>query len=62
MTHPSLWTRLKGKFARPVAEATGDRRAEAKAHLEASTGREPAEAAVDDAQDAVRKRHHDTLP
>jgi len=55
----SYWTRLKGKFVRPIAEAAGDRHAEAKAHLEASTGTEPEPAAVDEAQDDVRKRHHD---
>jgi hypothetical protein len=63
MTKPgSFWTRLKGKFVGPVAEAAGDRRAEARAHLEVSTGTEPDEAAVDGAHDAVRKQHHDTTP
>jgi hypothetical protein len=63
MTDPGgFWTRLKGKFVRPVADAAGDRRAEARAHLEASTGTEPAEAAVDHAHDAVERQHHETLP
>jgi hypothetical protein len=63
MSNPgSFWTRLKGRFVRPVADAAGDRRAEAKAWLEAATGHEPEEAAVDEAHDAVREQHHDTLP
>ena len=57
-----LWTRLKGKLMRPVADAAGDRHAEAKAHLEASTGTEPDAASIDAVQDHVRERHHDTLP
>ena len=58
----SLFTRLKGKLVRPVADAAGDRRAEAKAHLEAATGDKPDNAAVDDEKVVVRERHHDTLP
>ena len=55
-----LWTRIKGKFVRPVADASGDREAEAKAVLEALTGREPDETALHDVTEQVRERHHDT--
>jgi hypothetical protein len=58
----SLWTRIKGKVIRPVAEAAGDRDAEAKARFEVSRGREPTDAEVAARREEVRARHHDTIP
>ena len=57
-----LWTRIKGTFMRPVSNAAGDRRREAKAALESVTGREPEDGEVDAAQRVVREQHHDIRP
>ena len=56
----SLLVRLKGKLTRPVAHAAGDRRSEAKARLEAATGRKPDEPVVDAVKQHVRREHRDT--
>lgn len=58
----SMWTRLKGKVIRPVADAAGDRQAEAKADVQAHTGREPDDAAVETTEQKVRERHGDVQP
>ena len=58
----SLWTRIKGKIMRPVADAAGDREAEAKAEHEAQTGREPDRQTLHVVKEHIRERHHDTQP
>ena len=55
----SLLTRLKGKFMRPVADAAGDRRSEAKARVEAATGTKPGDATLEVVEQHVRERHGD---
>lgn len=52
-------TRLKGKIMRGVHVATGDREGEAKAAVEAETGREPTEREVADKTEDVKAEHHD---
>jgi hypothetical protein len=56
---PSWWTRLKGKLERPLADAAGDRRAEAKAEFRAATGHDPDDKTVDVEEQSVRARHGD---
>jgi hypothetical protein len=58
----SIWTRLKGKLTRPLADAAGDRRAQAKAEIEAATGKVPDDDTIDAVQQVVRKRQGDTDP
>ncbi len=55
-------TRLKGRIVEPVSDAAGDRRSEAKTHLEAETGEVPDENAVKGAECNVRRRHGDISP
>jgi hypothetical protein len=64
MSGDSLWTSVKRRFMRPVADAdaTGDRRAEAKAHLEASTGVDPKETSTTSEQQAVGEQRRDARP
>ncbi len=57
-----LWTRVKGSVMRPVANAAGDREAEAKAEHEARTGREPDGTTLHVVREQVRERHRDTQP
>jgi hypothetical protein len=59
-TTGSVWTRLKGKLIRPIADAAGDRHSEAKAHLEASTGQTPEDETIKNVEQVVRQRHGDT--
>jgi hypothetical protein len=54
-----IWTRMKGKATRPIADAAGDRRSEAKAELEAHTGRKPEEDELHAVEDETRRRHGD---
>jgi len=60
--HGGFWARLKGKLMRPVADAAGDRRAEAKAEFEAHTAQKPDDASLDAVEQAVRERHGDIEP
>jgi hypothetical protein len=53
------WTRLKGRLERPLADAAGDRRAEAKAEARMVTGHEPDDITVDVEEQEVRTRHGD---
>jgi len=52
-------TRLKGRVVEPLSDAAGDRRSEAKAHLEAESGKVPDEGDVERAEKKVRRRHGD---
>ena len=54
-----LWTRTKGKVARPWADAAGDRHAEANATIEAETGHRPDPTSLHEVEHDVRRRHHD---
>ena len=54
-----LWTRAKGKATKPIADAAGDRRAEAKAELEAETGHKPDEATLEAFEHEMRRKHGD---
>ncbi|MDQ1434842.1 MAG: hypothetical protein QOF59_1658 [Actinomycetota bacterium] len=54
-----MWTRTKGKVARPWAEAAGDRRSEANAAIEAETGHKPDAKSLDEVEHEVRRRHND---
>jgi hypothetical protein len=54
-----FWTRLKGKATRPIADAAGDRRSEAKNELEAQTGEKPTAAVLDVEEQAERRKHGD---
>jgi hypothetical protein len=54
-----LWTRLKGRVAKPYAGAAGDRRAEAKNELEAQTGDKPEAGVLDVVEQAERRKHRD---
>ncbi|MDP9334132.1 MAG: hypothetical protein M3Q30_12610 [Actinomycetota bacterium] len=54
-----VWTRMKGKATRPIADAAGDRRSEAKAELEAHTGHKPDQHELDAVEDETRRRHGD---
>ncbi len=58
----SLLTRLKGKITRPIADAAGDRRSEAKARVEAATGTKPDDATLKVVEHRVRERHGDVQP
>ena len=51
--------RLKGKVMKPIADAAGDRRSEAKAKLEAETGAAPEKAEIDVVEHETRKQHGD---
>jgi hypothetical protein len=52
-------TRLKGKAMRPLADAAGDRRSEAKATLEAQTGEKPNEPQLNEYEYETRLHHGD---
>jgi hypothetical protein len=54
-----FWTRFKGKATRPIADAAGDRRSEAKNAVEAQTGEKPSEPVVDVVEQAARRKHGD---
>jgi uncharacterized protein YjbJ (UPF0337 family) len=54
-----IWTRTKGKVARPWAKAAGDRHAEASAAVEAATGRKPDAPLVDAVEHEVRRQYKD---
>jgi hypothetical protein len=54
-----FWTRLKGKATRPIADAAGDRRSEAKNELEAQTGEKPTRPLVDLEEQMERRKHGD---
>jgi hypothetical protein len=54
-----FWTRLKGKATRPIADAAGDRRSEAKNELEAQTGEKPPRPVLDLEEQAERRKHGD---
>jgi hypothetical protein len=52
-------TRIKGKVTKPIANAAGDRRSEAKASVEAKTGQKPEDEKLDDVEQVVREKHGD---
>jgi hypothetical protein len=52
-------TRLKGRIVEPVSDAAGDRRSEAKAHIEAASGDVPDDKDVERVERRVRRRHGD---
>lgn len=54
--------KLKGKIMKPIADAAGDRRSEAKAKLEAETGTAPEEADIDVVEHETREQHGDISP
>ena len=54
-----FWTRLKGKATRPIADAAGDRRSEAKNELEAQTGEKPTQPLLDLEEQVERRKHGD---
>ena len=54
-----FWTRIKGKATRPIANAAGDRRSEAKNAVEVQTGEKPEERVVDEIEQAERRKHGD---
>jgi hypothetical protein len=54
-----ILTRLKGKATRPIADAAGDRRSEAKAEFEARTGEKPPEPELHAVEEETRRRHGD---
>ena len=54
-----LWIRTKGKATKPVADAAGDRRSEAKAKLEAETGHKPDESTLEAFEHEIRRKHGD---
>jgi hypothetical protein len=54
-----FWTRLKGKATRPIADAAGDRRSEAKNELEAQTGEKPTPPLLDLEEQVERRKHGD---
>jgi hypothetical protein len=57
-----FWARVKGKVVRPVAEAAGDRRSEAKAEFQAHTAHTPSDSTLDVVEHAVREHHGDVEP
>ena len=60
VTTPSeAFTRVKGKVTKPIADAAGDRRSEAKAAVEAKTGHEPTETVLEAAEHETRRQHGD---
>jgi hypothetical protein len=54
-----FWTKLKGKATRPIADAAGDRRSEARNAVEAETGEKPPEPVIDVVEQAARRQHGD---
>lgn len=52
-------TKIKGKITKPIANAAGDRRSEAKNALEAKTGQKPEGPTVDAVEHLARKKHGD---
>ncbi|MDQ1457118.1 MAG: hypothetical protein QOH28_2738 [Actinomycetota bacterium] len=50
---------MKGKATRPIADAAGDRRSEAKAVIETHTGHKPDEPELETVEDEIRRRHGD---
>ena len=50
---------MKGKATRPIANAAGDRRSEAKAVIETRTGHQPDEHELETVEDEIRRRHGD---
>ena len=53
------FTRVTGKVTKPIADAAGDRRSEAKAAFEANTGHKPTETVLEAAEHETRRRHGD---
>ena len=58
-TLSEFWTRLKGRATRPIADAAGDRRSEAKNALEADSGHRPAEYELKATEHETRRKHGD---
>jgi hypothetical protein len=61
-TLSELWTRMtrvKGRATRPIADAAGDRRSEAKNALEAQTGHRPEPRELHDMEQETRRKHGD---
>lgn len=52
-------TKIKGKITKPIADAAGDRRSEAKNAVEAKTGHKPEETTVDAVEKLTREKHGD---
>jgi hypothetical protein len=52
-------TKIKGKITRPIANAAGDRRSEAKNAVEAKTGQKPEEPTLDAVEQLAREKHGD---
>ncbi len=52
-------TRIKGKVTKPIAQAAGDRKSEAKNAVEAATGHKPEDDTLDAVEHATRAKHHD---
>ena len=52
-------TRLKGRVTKPIADAAGDRKSEAKNEVEARTGRKPDESVIESVEHEQRRKHGD---
>lgn len=55
-------TRLKGRVVEPWSDAAGDRHSEAKAHIEAETGRVPDEREIEQVKHEIKVERGDISP